>query len=296
MYAAVEGRVRWADDTLSVDRVIVVEGSVGLESGDIDHPGAVEVTEDVLEGATVKAKGDVEVRQVVERADIETGGSLTVRGGITGAMTHKIVAAGSVHAKFILDAHVEAGQDVAVEREIVHSSMKSRGAVLMPKGRLIGGETIALRGGVIGQISSPAAVPTTFVAGEDFRLMDIVKGKEESLAASSAELSLLESRTKAVLSRVATVSPEIQSKLDEMQRQIEALKQHTESLAGEIQSIRHTSADATRYAVEVRTMIYPEAIFSMGHEHLRVQKEIPGPVRVCLLDGRIQIIALGKSK
>lgn len=115
LYAAAEGRVRWNDDTMSVDKVFMVEGSVGLESGNIDHPGAVEITQDVLEDASVKAKGDIEVRQVVEHADIETGGSLTVRGGIAGGTTHKILAAGSVHARYILDAHVEAGDDVAVE-------------------------------------------------------------------------------------------------------------------------------------------------------------------------------------
>jgi len=296
MYATVEGRVRWTDDTLSVDKVFMVEGSVGLESGNIDHPGAVEVTQDVLEDATVKAKGDIEVRQVVEHADIETGGSLTVRGGISGGTTHKVVAAGSVHARYILDAHVEAGQDVAVEREVVHSSVKTRGSVLMPKGRLIGGETVALHGGVIGQISSPAAVPTTFVAGEDFRLSDVLAGKEAALAQLNGELAQLESRSKIILGRVATLSPETQAKLNEMQKQTEKLKQQMDALTAEVQEIRQASALDTRYAVEVRSMIYPEAIFCMGRERLRVQKEIEGPVRVCLLDDRIQIIALEKAR
>lgn len=295
IHAAVEGRVRWADDTLSVDEVCMVEGSVGLESGNIDHPGAVEVMQDVLEDAVVKAKGDVEVRQVVEHADIETGGSLTVRGGISGGTTHKILAAGSVHARYILDAHVEAGQDVAVEREIVHSSVKTRGAVLMPKGRLIGGETVALQGGVIGQMGSPAVVPTTFVAGEDFRLSALLKDKEAALAQLNGELAQLETKMQTILGRVAKLSPESQSKLDEMQKQGELLKQQIEALTVEIQETREASELDTRYAVEVRTVIYPEAIFCMGRERLRVQKEMPGPVRVCLLDDRIQVIPLKKG-
>jgi len=295
LYAAAEGRVRWGGNTLSVDKVCVVEGSVGMESGNVDHPGAVEVMQDVLENASVKAKGDVEVRQVVEHADIETGGTLTVRGGISGGTTHTVVAAGSVHARYILDAHVEAGQDVVVEREVVHSSVKTRGALVMPKGRLIGGETVALHGGVIGQISSPASVPTTFVAGEDFRLSAILGEKGKALGQLNGELAQLENRTKTILGRVATLPPETQAKLDEMQKQSELLKRQIEGLNEEIQEIRQASAQETRYAVEVRTMIYPEAIFCMGRERLRVQKEIPGPVRVCLLDDRIQVIPIEKG-
>ena len=295
LYAAAEGRVRWGGNTLSVDKVCVVEGSVGMESGNVDHPGAVEVMQDVLENASVKAKGDVEVRQVVEHADIETGGTLTVRGGISGGGTHKVAAAGSVHARYILDAHVEAGQDVVVEREVVHSSVKTRGAFVMPKGRLIGGETVALHGGVIGQISSPALVATTFVAGEDFRLSAMLEEKGKAVAQLNGELAQLEGRTRTILGRVATLPPETQAKLDEMQKQCELLKRQIEGLTGEIQEIRQASAQETRYAVEVRGTIYPEAIFCMGRERLRVQKEIPGPVRVCLLDNRIQVIPLEKS-
>ncbi|MCX5772671.1 MAG: FapA family protein [Candidatus Hydrogenedentes bacterium] len=295
LYAVAGGRVRWGGNTLSVDKVCVVEGSVGMESGNVDHPGAVEVMQDVLEDASVKAKGDVEVRQVVEHADIETGGTLTVRGGISGGGTHKVAAAGSVHARYILDAHVEAGQDVVVEREVVHSNVKTRGALVMPKGRLIGGETVALHGGVIGQISSPALVATTFVAGEDFRLSAMLEEKGKAVAQLNGELAQLENGTKTILGRVATLPPEAQAKLDEMQKQSDSLKNQIEGLNGEIQEIRQTSEEATRYAVEVRGMIYPEAIFCMGRERLRVQKEIPGPVRVCLLDDRIQVIPIEKG-
>ena len=166
----------------------------------------------------------------------------------------------------------------------------------MPKGRLIGGETVALRGGVVGQTSSPAAVPTIFIAGEDFRLTLLIKDKEESVAQLNAELVQLESCIKVILSRVAKLAPDTQAKLDEMQKQTEPLKQQIETITAQIQEIRRASAVDTRYAVEVRTMIYPESIFCMGRERLRVQKETQGPVRVCLIDDRIQIIPIEKAK
>lgn len=294
IYAAVEGRLRWVDETLAVDPVCFVPGSVGLETGNIEHPGAVEIAQDVLEDSKVVAQGDVEVRQVVEHADIETGGSLTVRGGVRGGPDYKITAAGSVHARFLLDAQVEAGQDVVIEREMVHSLVKTRGAVMMPKGRLIGGQTIALGGGTVGQISSVAAVPTTFVAGKDFKLPEALKPNEESLEKLNAELALLENKMKNIHGRVATMSLQTLAKLEELQKQAEKLKSRIDALSAENDEIREASEALARYAVEVRTMIYPEAIFCIGGERLRVQKEIPGPVRVCLLNDRIQVIPLEK--
>lgn len=294
IYAAAEGRLRFVDDTLAVDKVYFIDGSVGLETGNVEHPGAVEIAQDVLEESKVAAKGDVEVRQVVEHADIETGGSLTVRGGVRGGPAYKIEAAGSVHARFLLDARVEAGQDVVIEREIVHSDVKTRGAVVMPKGRLIGGETVALRGGMIGQISSVAAVPTTFFAGKDFKLPEALKPSEEALEKLVAELAKQEEKIKNIHGRVATLSLQTLTKLEEMQKEAEKLKSQIDALNSDIHEIRASSEALARYAVEVRTMIYPETIFCMGDDTLRVQKEIPGPVRVCLLDGRIQVIPLEK--
>jgi uncharacterized protein (DUF342 family) len=85
-YAIAAGRVRWLDEVLAVDDVYTIEGDVGLETGDIIHPGAVLIEGDLLSGSQVEAEGDVKVHGTVEAATIKAGGNLTVRGGISGGV------------------------------------------------------------------------------------------------------------------------------------------------------------------------------------------------------------------
>ena len=87
-----------------MDEVYHVPGNVDIETGHIKHPGAVLVDGDVLAGARVEADGDIEVRGTVEASYIHTGGSLTVHGGIAGMGEGTVKAAGSVYAKYILEA------------------------------------------------------------------------------------------------------------------------------------------------------------------------------------------------
>jgi uncharacterized protein (DUF342 family) len=106
--ATIDGRIRWADGVLAVDDVFTIDGDVGLETGNISHPGAVEVNGNVLTGATIEAEGDIVVKGLVEPANIRSNGSLTVRGGIVGREDCKIDLGGGVHAKYILDASIAA--------------------------------------------------------------------------------------------------------------------------------------------------------------------------------------------
>ncbi|MCC6487737.1 MAG: DUF342 domain-containing protein, partial [Candidatus Hydrogenedentes bacterium] len=144
--AAVSGRVRCVGDSLSVDEVFVVTGNVGLETGHIEHPGALEVKGNIEAGSRVICQGHTRVFGYVESADIDVGGDLEVASGITGAGTNPVRAAGSVKTKFIIDARVEAGQDVWVEREIVHAQVFAKHCVYARDGRLVGGTIHATEG------------------------------------------------------------------------------------------------------------------------------------------------------
>ena len=137
-YAKCDGRIRLTKNGLAVDPVYRVNGNVGLETGNIKHPGALEVMKDVDANSEIAASGDVEVYGYIEAADIETKGNLSARSGIAGADGKKIRVGGSVHAKFILEADIEAEGDVVVEREIVGSIIKTRGTVTIQTAGLLG--------------------------------------------------------------------------------------------------------------------------------------------------------------
>ena len=199
-YARASGRIRWMNNVVSVDRVYTVRGNVGLETGNISHPGALVVMKDVQEGSKIDVGGDIEVHGIIEAADIKAGGNLTVRGGIIGDNEHRIEVKGSIHAKFILDADVQAEGDIVVESEIVHSFLKTHGAVTITRGRIVGGEVIALGGIEAGQAGTSASIPTQLIAGEDYSRREEIKEKRKAIYQEEKNLMGLRSALQSLAS------------------------------------------------------------------------------------------------
>jgi len=283
-YATSNGRIRWVSEGLSVDPVYVIDGSVDLESGNVNHPGAVQIEKDVQEGATVKAAGDIEVKQVVEAAAVESGGSITVCGGILRGSGKTISAAGSLHARFILDADVEAGGDVAVEREIVHTKLRTRGCLLMAKGRIIGGLTMALGGITLGQAGSAAAVRTELIAGKDYWL-------EEQLAQKDAQLAALRQSLEKIQ---AVITPgklpsQRSAAITKLLDKTDDLKAEISRVSDEVDRLKEDSRERAVFTIEIRDRVFPEVVLCIGEERLRIQEELLGPARAHLVEGRIAV-------
>ena len=288
-YATASGRIRWVNNLLFVDPVYDVSGSVGLETGNICHPGALTVEEDVLDDAWVETGGDIEVKGVVGGADVRTSGNLTVRGGIIRSLGHKIEVKGSVHAKFIIDAHVEAGGDVVVEREIVNSCVSAGGRVLMPKGRIVGGRIFAARGVDAGQVGSPASVPTEiFLAGAE-----AIRTKQKEMQDASDALDEVFHRLHDLsLPPVTQVTrlPEDQVLL--VRRLLEEasdLEAFIHERARELEALRSPLKEKKPPVLEVKKTLYTSCTVYMDLAEFVSREVYTGPHRIHCQDGEILI-------
>lgn len=167
-YAEMAGRVRYQDDTLVVDDVYIIKGDVCLETGNIQHTGTVHVEGDVKTGATIQADGDIIVKGMADPCHIQCGGSLTVMGGIVGQEEFQIEVAGDVKATYIGGANVRCGGTVTVANEISHSYIKAGDQVLVPTGRIAGGEIYGRKGIQTAEAGGSGATATLLVVGFDF--------------------------------------------------------------------------------------------------------------------------------
>ncbi|NIA14836.1 MAG: DUF342 domain-containing protein [Nitrospiraceae bacterium] len=287
-YAACDGRVRWDLEVLSVDEVFRV-GYVGLESGDINHPGALTVDKDIEEGSTVQTGGDIEVHEVIEAANIDAGGTLTVQGGIASDKDHHIRLGGGVHAKFIHEADVEAVMDICVEREIVHSTLKTCGAVLVPSGRIVGGDIVALGGIKAAQTGSPASVPTVLTVGEDYRLAPELAERERRIKDVEEQLAQIKKRLRPIMGRAKSLAPAEREAVRTMARNAKAHNEKLEALQSEMEEIKKRSREQGELSVEIHEIVYPETIFCIQGERLRVKQKFVGPFRAVYSEGKIEL-------
>jgi uncharacterized protein (DUF342 family) len=131
------GDLRCNDDRIEVSDVIRVSGNLDFEIGNIECEGEVRVSGDVLSGFQIKARGDVTIGGVVESAEVESQGTVTIRHG---AVRSSRIRAAAVVIGYVSSSYVESDGDVRIQKESVMSTIVSGGSItIAPSGRAVGG-------------------------------------------------------------------------------------------------------------------------------------------------------------
>ncbi len=290
-YAEIGGRVRWALNVLAVDDVYEVGEDVGLETGHIQHPGVVLVRGDVRPGSRIEAGGDIEVFGTVESAEIVAGGNLTVHGGITDPGENKIKVGGSVYAKFILEADIEAGDDVVVEKEIIQATIKARGSLVMESGRLIGGTAIILGGISVGQAGSDGYVPTELLAAEDYTFDKEINERQTKMASLNKNLEKIHKAVDPLMARIKLLSPQQREAATELLARSTEMEMLLDELIAEKEDIEEDSQKRCKPRILIARKIYPETTLRIKQWGLLVREEADGPLRAGLMGGRVALLA-----
>ncbi len=138
--AASRGHAVVVGNRIDISDVHKVEGDIDFATGNINVNGSVFITGQITDGFTVTASGDVEVLGNVSGGTVVCDGNLKVRNGIIGSAKSMIKVKGSVYAKFIENARIDAGGDVNVGHAVLNSHVNANRAIVVAgKGALMGG-------------------------------------------------------------------------------------------------------------------------------------------------------------
>ena len=121
--ADINGQVIFLGGKINVEEIFTIPGDVDLKTGNIMFLGTVVVQGNVEDGFSVKASGNVEVHGNVGKCEIVAEGDIVVHQGITGKSGGVVQAGKSIWAKFIENAHVEAGENVIVSDGLINSTV-----------------------------------------------------------------------------------------------------------------------------------------------------------------------------
>lgn len=289
-YAERDGRIRFTGTVLSVDDVFTVSGSVNLKTGHIKHPGALVVSQNIESDARVETQGDIEVNGLVENAVVITSGTLFVHGGITGGPQCKIRAEGGIRAQFLRNADIESNGDIVVEHEIDQCVVKTRGAVSVTHGRIVGGEIIALGGIDADQIGSEAYVRTNLNAGEDFRLKAFVATRESELEGRRDALRKISERLAPLKDKSRTLPPRLREMATLLLNEATKINEVMRGVQQELDAARADTAARVKKEVLIRREIYPDAFFFIPPLSMLVKDHVDGPVKVAIREGDIHLV------
>ncbi|MGR3175039.1 MAG: DUF342 domain-containing protein [Candidatus Scalindua sp.] len=288
-YAQINGRVRLFNNILSVNEKYIVAEDVDMATGNIAHTGTVVVNRDVLSGAKIEADGNIEVHGTIENAEIRTKGDLIVHGGIRQAEGHKIVAEGGIQTKFIDGGDIQAKKDIVVEKEIINCNMKTLGAVIIPRGHIVGGEIIALKGIYAGYTGSQTYVPTMLVAGDDFSVRFKISMREKKIERAEKELKQLRNFATAQMADQKRDYTTSHGEHAKTLLKISGIEQELQIVVDEVKDIKAQTLSNGKRLVNVGVTIFPKTTISLGDEILTVEEETAGPVKAEIVEGEIQL-------
>ncbi|MCI1965335.1 MAG: FapA family protein [Oscillospiraceae bacterium] len=204
--AALDGCIEYRHATLNISETFIVRGDVDSSSGNINFLGTVIVQGDVLEGFSVKAGGDINVRGMVEGALLEAGGNIAISCGMNGMSRGKLIAKGSVSAQYIENTTVECAGDVRAD--VLFNSMVKAGNSILARGRkglLAGGRYQAGRSITANTIGSGGARTELMILSGV--LDGLLTGKKgESLDSVKAELAEEQKNLQTLHSQAETIA------------------------------------------------------------------------------------------
>jgi uncharacterized protein (DUF342 family) len=294
-YADVSGRVRFADNTVAVDDLYVIKGNVNLETGNIQHTGAVQIMGDVEHGATIEAEGDVLIKGMADPSNIQCGGNLTIAGGLLGAEGFHIHVAGDLVARYINEAHISVDGDVKVTNEISHSRIRCRGKVLVPEGRVAGGMIMGYKGIQVGEAGAGGASETKFVAGVDYTLEDRVAESEERLAKLDDAQKELDWVLKDLKQKGDDKTPEEAETERELKEQSRQLGQ---AMADEMLAVKRLTEESKQGGnpeVAMFKSVWSGTVIQLGEFKTLVRNSIEKPRIAQLRKTRVRVLPMGEG-
>ncbi len=250
LVAQTEGRVRLAgtedEPELVVEPVLVINGDLDYEVGNVDFEGVVEVGGMILDGFRVDATKRVEA-QGVGKAHVKCEGDVVVEQGVVGREEGLIEAGGNVFAKYLENCRVKAGGSVIVEEATMHCQIDAEEYVIIKgkkRGDIIGGVTRAGEAIEAKNIGAKLASKTEVESGISPSIRDKVENLENEITQQKEIMEKVRDGLKGLKQIAENVGgmenlpedkKELRSKLTNRAR---AIKNRMESLNDELSEIR----------------------------------------------------------
>ena len=261
---------------LEVSELVVIEGDVDLEVGNVDVSGSVLVQGNVQAGFRVTARHDIHVSGSIEDAEVLAGGSLLVEGGILGGGVRRIFAGERLEAAFIQNALVECGGDVVIASD-TRSEIRCSGVLLAEKGagHLCGGDYWAGRGVRADELGSGKGAPTRVQVGRDPLLAREVAQATQRMRELERELRRREQES-AEASRPGSAGSVDSARLMaramiDSEQKVQALRERRAQLLGALES-------APLPTISVATRVHSGVVLRIGRSELGFTRSTPGGV------------------
>ncbi len=288
-FAMVAGRIDLRGHVINVSRVYEVEGDVDFSVGNLDFEGFIRVTGNVQDNFRVRAKEGVQIDKVVEAANLESGGTVTVLGGVNCRNKGVVRCEGDLITRFLNNAEVYSKGDMKIEKEILNCQINAAG-IVAPSALVSGGEVIASGNIEVKDAGSDMGVRTILHAGRDPYIEREVIELERLLAEDKALYTGLNQRIDAAESAGKNLEDRHRQALEGLRGRLEKLTSDSEKQEEKIEARKKDiyNLDAS---VVIHRKLCPGVIIRIGKYEKPINQQFDGYRRFIFDKSKFDIIA-----
>jgi uncharacterized protein len=185
-----------ADGRIGVFAILPIDNDIGVETGNIEFDGHIEVNGGVTSGYSVKGRS-LNVKEI-QNARIDIEENLTSYGGIYAST---LSVGGNLKASHIHNSTLEVTGDLVVEKEVFGCTIEVNGRCLLDGGKIIASKISAKKGIQVKDVGTLAAKPSELIVGVDFKFeREMIALKREIVALEQkkvdSEASIVQLKTK----------------------------------------------------------------------------------------------------
>jgi len=270
----IDGQIIYENNKVSVYANLEINTDVDNSTGNINFVGNVLVRGNVLSGFTIEADGYVEVWGVVEGATIKSKGNIILRRGMRGNGKGVLISGGDIVAKYIEYSTVEAKNNITADA-IMHSNVKCGNKLELSgsNGLLLGGICRVGNEVVAKVIGSHMAVATEVEVGIDpvqkerYRnLKKEVEDMTKDIKKAEQAIAILQK-----LEKAGMLSPEKREMMARSKRTQDYYANKIQEAREEIEMIEQQLLKDAQGKIHVRNFAYPGVKISIGNISMYVR-------------------------
>lgn len=275
LITACEGNLSFRSGRFHVEKILNISGNVDNSVGNIDFTGSVSIKGDVLEGFTVRAKGDITVMGIVEGATLTAVGNIILYKGMRGMKTGILEAGGDITAKFLEDCRIYAKGDI--QAEYIINSDVSCGNNLTLTGRraaFIGGVCSVYNQMNVKTVGAMSQITTLVTLGVTPQLLEEVEALKKEIAEITAQLEECKKNIAYLNNRQKTgsISPKQNEKLNELKIWLPVSTMKQKKLKDQMQKLTAQLKEVKKSRLAARE-IYGGTIISIGDSRLVISRK-----------------------
>ncbi len=267
---------------LDVDKVVVSDiyevENVGTATGNITSEGSVIVSGNVQAGFSIVATGSVEVRGVVEGASITAGGDIIIARGMNGMGKGILKAGGSVVAKYVENATIEAGTFVEAN-SIMHSKVSAGTQVTVDgkRGFIAGGSVRATEKVECKLLGSAMGADTLVEVGVDPQQKMRYVELQREMAEISKKYTQIQTTLTGAAAKIksgAKLPPEQMQYVRSLMQLSQQLQEQMDAGNAEFDELDEMLAHRTEACVCVRDTAYAGTKIVIGEDSLTLKGNV----------------------